>query len=189
MEASAWEHGAPFPAARASLWPDQPAQDSQPTVALQMLPLSATMAGGLAMAHRWAQVEGFRSAGRQDLAQAAEQQLWRDGARGAVNGLVRGGSVLLTQAVLGANPISAGLGLVAPDAVRLWVRQAEWSEAERQRHGLALVGKGALATALICTGPLGWLGLTGLSLAMAYGKAASQGQQQLMPMQPLLPVP
>lgn len=160
---------------------EPPAQEPQTTVALQMLPLSAAMAGGLAMVHRWAQVEGFRSVGRQDLAQAAEQQLLRDGAKGAVNGLVRGSSVLLTQAVLGAHPLSAGLGLVAPDAIRLLARQGELSEAERQRHTLALVGKGALATALICTGPLGWLGLTGLSVAMAYSGAASQGQKRLLP--------
>ena len=31
-----------------------------------------------------------------------------------------------------------------------------------------MVCRGALATALVCAGPIGWPGLTGLSLAMAY---------------------
>lgn len=43
-----------------------------------------------------------------------------------------------------------------------------------------MVGKGALATVLVCAGPIGWLGLAGLSVAMAYSKAneqASSSQQ------------
>ena len=67
-------------------------------------------------------------------------------AKGAVNGVVRGTTVAVTQAVLGANPLTAGIGLVAPDAI-----------------------------ALVCAGPIGWLGLAGLSIASAYGKASAQG--------------
>ena len=104
------------------------------------------MGGGIAVAHRWAQVQGYRDSGRHDLAAAAEEQLVADAAKGAVNGVVRGTTVAVTQAVLGANPLTAGIGLVAPDAI-----------------------------ALVCAGPIGWLGLAGLSIASAYGKASAQG--------------
>jgi hypothetical protein len=129
------------------------------------------MGGGIAVAHRWAQAQGFRDAGRHDLAAAAEEQMIEDAAKGAVNGVVRGTAVAVTQAVLGANPLTAGIGLVAPDAVMLLTKKDQLSEEEYQQKSLEVVGKGALATVLVCAGPVGWLGLAGLSIASAYGKA------------------
>ena len=43
------------------------------------------------------------------------------------------------------------------------------------KKALGVVGKGAVASALVCAGPVGWLGLVGFSLANSYGKAAKQG--------------
>ena len=131
--------------------------------------------GGIAVAHRWAQAQGYRDAGRHDLAQQAEALMVEDAAKGAVNGVVRGTSVAVTQAVLGANPLTAGIGLVAPDVVSLLTEKDNLSEAEIQERALGIAGKGALATALVCAGPIGWLGLAGLSIASAYGKASAEG--------------
>ena len=132
------------------------------------------MGGGIAVAHRWAQVQGYRDSGRHDLAAAAEEQLAADAAKGAINGAVRGTTVAVTQAVLGANPLTAGIGLVAPDAIALLTQKDQLSESEYNEKALGVVGKGALATALVCAGPVGWLGLAGLSIASAYGKATAQ---------------
>ena len=62
----------------------------------------------------------------------------------------------------------------------LLTKKDQVSEEEYQQKSLEVVGKGALATVLVCAGPVGWLGLAGLSIASAYGKAqagarASQG--------------
>ncbi len=140
---------------------------------LEIGSLGGVMGGGIAVAHRWAQVQGYRDSGRHDLAAAAQQRMLDDAAKGAVNGVVRGGAVAVTQAVLGANPLTAGIGLVAPDAIALLSQQDQLSEAEYKQKAAALVGKGALATALVCAGPVGWLGLAGLSLVSAYSKASS----------------
>jgi hypothetical protein len=140
---------------------------------LEIGSLGGVMGGGMAVAHRWAQAQGYRDSGRHDLAAAAQQQMLDDAAKGAVNGVVRGGAVAVTQAVLGANPLTAGIGLVAPDAIALLSQQDQLSEAEYKQKAAALVGKGALATALVCAGPVGWLGLAGLSLVSAYSKASS----------------
>ncbi len=136
--------------------------------------LGGVMGGGLAVAHRYAQAQGFRDAGRHDLAAAAEREMVADAAKGAVNGVVRGTTVAVTQAVLGANPLTAGIGLVAPDVVMLLSRKEQLSEEEYQQKSLEVVGKGALATVLVCAGPIGWLGLAGLSIATAYGQANQQ---------------
>ncbi|WP_411877192.1 hypothetical protein [Vulcanococcus limneticus] len=135
------------------------------------------MGGGMAVAHRIAQAQGYRDAGRHDLAAAAEEQLVEDAAKGAINGVVRGGAVAVTQAVLGANPLTAGIGLVAPDVVMLLSQKARLSEAEYTEKAMGVVGKGALATVLVCAGPIGWLGLAGISIASAYGKATEQATQ------------
>jgi len=140
---------------------------------LELGALGGVMGGGIAVAHRWAQAKGYRDSGRYDLAAAAEQQMLDDAAKGAVNGVVRGGAVAVTQAVLGANPLTAGIGLVAPDAIALLSQQDQLSEEEYKQKAAAVVGKGALATALVCAGPVGWVGLAGLSLASAYSKASS----------------
>jgi hypothetical protein len=136
--------------------------------------LGGVMGGGLAAVHRLAQAQGYRDAGRHDLAAQAEAQIGRDAAKGAVNGVLRGTSVAVTQAVLGANPLTAGIGLVAPDVVALLSQKDRLSEREYGQKAMAVVGKGALATVLVCAGPLGWMGLAGVSIASAYGKANQQ---------------
>lgn len=133
--------------------------------------LGGVMGGGIAVAHRYAQAQGFRDAGRYDLAEQAEALIGQDAANGAINGVVRGTTMAVTQAVLGANPLTAGIGLVAPDAVMLLTQKHQLSEAEYNRKSLEVVGKGALATVLVCAGPVGWLGLAGISIFSAYGKA------------------
>lgn len=147
-----------------------------------LLPFSAILSGGMAVAHRCAQVEGMRSAGRHDLAQEATQQLGIDAVKGACNGLIRGSSLAITQAALGSNPFTAGIGLVVPDALRLMSRQSELTKNQYQMQALGVIAKGAVATTLVCAGPIGWLGLTGLSLAMAYGSGASISRSQNPPL-------
>jgi len=141
--------------------------------------LGGVIGGGLAAAHRLAQAQGYRDAGRHDLAAQAEAQIANDAAKGAVNGVVRGTSMAVTQAVLGANPLTAGIGLVAPDVLCLLTEKDRLSEEEYQQRALGVVGKGALATALVCAGPLGWIGLAGFSILSAYGQASQQGQAVL----------
>lgn len=132
------------------------------------------MGGGLAAMHRLAQAQGYRNAGRHDLAEQAEAQIVTDTAKGTFNGLMRGTSVAITQAVLGANPLTAGIGLVAPDVVVLLSQKDQLSEQEYQQKAMVVVGKGALATVLVCAGPIGWLGLASYSVISAYGKAGEQ---------------
>jgi len=136
--------------------------------------LGGAMGGGLAAVHRLAQAQGYRDAGRHDLAAQAEAQIATDAAKGAVNGVVRGTTVAVTQAVLGANPLTAGIGLVAPDVVVLLSQKEKLSQREYNERAMGVVGKGALATALVCAGPIGWLGLAGFSIVAAYGKASEQ---------------
>lgn len=136
--------------------------------------LGGVMGGGLAAVHRMAQAQGYRDAGRHDLAAQAEAQIGQDAAKGAINGVVRGTTVAVTQAMLGANPLTAGIGLVAPDVVVLLSQKNKLSEQEYQQKAMGVVGKGALATALVCAGPIGWLGLAGVSIASAYSKASAQ---------------
>ena len=136
--------------------------------------LGGVMGGGLAAVHRLAQAQGYRDAGRHDLAAQAEAQIAADATRGAVNGVLRGTSVAVTQAVLGANPLTAGIGLVAPDVVALLSQKQTLSPQQYEQKAMAVVGKGALATVLVCAGPIGWIGLAGVSIASAYGKASQQ---------------
>lgn len=132
------------------------------------------LGGGIAAVHRLAQAQGYRDAGRHDLAAMAEEKIVEDVTNGAVNGVVRGTAVAVTQAVLGANPLTAGIGLVAPDAVMLLTQKDQLSEEEYNQKATAVVTKGALATALVCAGPIGWIGLAGLSIASAYSQANQQ---------------
>lgn len=136
--------------------------------------LGGVMGGGIAVAHRYAQVQGFRDAGRYDLAAQAKELVIQDAANGAINGVVRGTTMAVTQVVLGANPLTAGIGLVAPDAVMLLTQKHQLSEAEYNQKSLEVVGKGALATVLVCAGPVGWLGLAGISIFSAYSQANQQ---------------
>ena len=144
--------------------------------------LGGVMGGGIAVAHRLAQVQGFRDAGRHDLADLAQQRIADDATAGAINGVVRGTSMAMTQVVLGANPLTAGIGLVAPDVVSLLTQKQQLSKREYNQRAIGVAGKGALATALVCAGPVGWLGLAGFSILSAYGHASQQGQ----PIQPRL---
>ena len=137
--------------------------------------LGGVLGGGISVANRLAQIEGYKNVGRNDLAAEAEKELGKDTAKGALNGIVRGTSVAVTQAVIGSNPITAGIGLVAPDAIDLITKKDSLTEDEYQKKALGVVGKGAVASALVCAGPVGWLGLVGFSLANSYGKAAKQG--------------
>ena len=137
--------------------------------------LGGVLGGGISVANRLAQIEGYKNVGRNDLAAEAEKELGKDAAKGALNGIVRGTSVAVTQAVIGSNPITAGIGLVAPDAIDLITKKDSLTEDEYQKKALGVVGKGAVASALVCAGPVGWLGLVGFSLANSYGKAAKQG--------------
>jgi hypothetical protein len=141
--------------------------------------LGGVMGGGLAAVHRLAQAQGFRDAGRHDLAAQAEAQIANDAAKGAVNGVVRGTTVAMTQAVLGANPLTAGIGLVAPDVVTLLTQKDKLSEQEYNQRAMGVVGKGALATALVCAGPVGWIGLAGFSILSAYGQASQKANPAL----------
>jgi hypothetical protein len=109
----------------------------------------------------------------------AELRIAQDATAGAINGVVRGTSMAVTQAVLGANPFTAGIGLVAPDVVALLTQKDKLSEQDYQNRAMGVVGKGALATALVCAGPIGWLGLAGYSIVSAYGQASQQGAPAL----------
>lgn len=100
--------------------------------------------GGLAVVHRIAQAQGYRDAGRPDLATAAEEMLAENAAKGVINGVVRGTSVAVTQVVLGANPLTAGIGLVAPDVVMLLTQQDQLSEEEFTNKPLVWPAKGRL---------------------------------------------
>jgi hypothetical protein len=141
--------------------------------------MGAVLGGGIAVAHRLAQVQGFRDAGRHDLADLAQQRIGDDATAGAINGVVRGTSMAMTQVVLGANPLTAGIGLVAPDVVSLLTQKGKLSEQQYNERALGVVGKGALATVLVCAGPVGWIGLAGFSILSAYGQANQHGQPVL----------
>ncbi len=81
--------------------------------------------------------------------------------------------------MLGANPLTAGIGLVAPDAVMLLTNKEKLSQDEYNQKALEVAGKGALATALVCAGPVGWMGLAGISIISAYDKAQKESVKSL----------
>jgi len=70
--------------------------------------LGGVFGGGMAVAHPLAQAQGFRDAGRHDLADEAEARMVHDAAHGAMNGMVRGTAVAMTQAVLVPTPSLPG---------------------------------------------------------------------------------
>ncbi len=90
-----------------------------------------------------------------------------------VDGAEVDGAVLV-WGFAGPWPLTAGIGLVAPDAVILLTQKASLSEEDYNQKAVEVVGKGALATMLVCAGPIGWLGLAGISIATAYGNAREQ---------------
>lgn len=139
------------------------------------------LGAGLGVAHRVAQAQGFRDAGREDLAQEAEKKIAADAVGGAVNASVRGLSMSAVQAVAGANPLTAGIGLCGPEIVGLVKDHEKMSDAEKTEKVLSISGKCAFASVLVAAGPVGWAGLGALSLWSAYssGKKAGSTLSQL----------
>ena len=70
---------------------------------------------------------------------------------------------------------------MAPDAICLLTHKDSLSPEAYRQQAIGVVGKGALATALVCSGPIGCMAVMGVSIASAYGKACSQacGSQPL----------
>lgn len=66
---------------------------------------------------------------------------------------------------------------MAPDVISLLTEKGKFSERQYNERALGVVGKGALATAPVFAGPVGWLGLAGFSILSAYSKASQQGNQ------------
>ena len=139
------------------------------------------LGAGLGAAHRIAQAQGFRDAGREDLAREAEKKIGADAVGGAVNASVRGISMSAVQAVVGANPLTAGIGLCGPEIVGLVKDHEMMSDSEKAEKVLNISGKCAVAAALVATGPVGWAGLGALSLWSAYksGKQAGSTLNQV----------
>ena len=138
--------------------------------------LGGAIGAGLGAANRMAQVQGFRDAGREDLAQKAEKQIAADAVRGVVNASIRGTSMATVQLIAGANPFTAGVGLMGPDIVKLIRDKDQLSDTEKAGRVAGISGKCALAVALVATGSVGFVGLGALSVWSAYqgGKQAAQ---------------
>ena len=60
----------------------------------------------------------------------------------------------------------------------LLTKQNELSEEDYIEKAIGVVGKGVLGKALVCTGPIGWAGLAGLSIASTFERASNQGKVQ-----------
>jgi len=133
------------------------------------------LGAGLGAAHRIAQAQGFRDAGREDLAQEAEKRIAADAVGGAVNASVRGLSMSAVQVVAGANPFTAGIGLCGPEIVGLVKDHEKMSDAEKTEKVISISGKCAFASALVAAGPVGWVGLGALSLWSAYNSGKQGG--------------
>jgi len=147
---------------------------------LEISALGGVMVGGMAAVQRLVKAHGFRNAGRYDLATKAENQILEDATKGVVSGMIRGTTVATAQAVLGANPLSASIGLVVPDVLVLLSKRNQLSNSEYNQKTFEVVGKGALAAVLICTGPIGWVGLAGYSIISAYGSAVEEAKPSLI---------
>ena len=136
--------------------------------------LGGAVGAGLGAASRIAQAQGFRDAGRDDLALEAEKRIAADAVGGAVNASVRGTSMAAVQLVAGANPLTAGVGLMGPDIVKLIRDKDQLSDGEKIERVAGISGKCAFAAALVATGPVGFVGLGAWSIWSAYqgGKQA-----------------
>lgn len=136
--------------------------------------LGGVIGAGLGAASRMAQAHGFREAGREDLAQEAEKRIAADAVGGAVNASVRGTSMAAVQLIAGANPLTAGVGLMGPDIVKLIRDKDQLSDSEKFEQVAGISGKCAFAAALVATGPIGFVGLGAWSIWNAYrgGKQA-----------------
>ena len=78
------------------------------------------------------------------------------------------------QLVAGANPLTAGVGLMGPDIVTLIRDKDQLSDGEKIQRVAGISGKCAFAAALVATGPVGFVGLGAWSIWSAYqgGKQA-----------------
>ena len=138
--------------------------------------LGGIVGAGLGAAHRVVQAKGYRDAGREDLAKKAEEKIAADAVGGAVNASIRGTSMAAVQVIAGANPFTAGIGLMGPEIVGLVKDHNKLNESEKVDRVVSISGKCAMAAGLVALGPAGFLGLGALSLWRAYqsGKGASQ---------------
>ena len=137
--------------------------------------LGGVVGAGIGAASRIAQSQGFRDAGREDLAVEAEKKIVEDAVGGAINASVRGTSMAAVQFVAGANPLTAGVGLMGPDIVQLIQDNDKMTDDEKFERVAGLSGKCAVAAALVATGPVGFIGLGAWSIWNAYnnGKQAA----------------
>lgn len=142
--------------------------------------LGGAIGAGLGAASRMAQAQGFREAGREDLAQEAENKIAADAVGGAVNATVRGTSMAAVQLVAGANPLTAGIGLMGPEIVNLICDKDQLSDDEKFDRVVGIGGKCACAAALVATGPVGFVGLGAWSIWNAYQKG-KQSAHKLEP--------
>lgn len=133
--------------------------------------MGGVLGAGFVAAGRMAQAQGFRDAGREDLAQMAESKIGEDAAKGAVNGVVRGTGAAVTQAVLGANPVTAGIGIMAPEIVSLVKNHESMTEQEKSKAVQSISGKCAAVAGLCALGPIGFLGVAGWGIYKAYTSA------------------
>ena len=137
--------------------------------------LGGVVGAGIGAASRIAQSQGFRDAGREDLAVEAEKKIVEDAVGGAINASVRGTSMAAVQFVAGANPLTAGVGLMGPDIVQLIQDNDKMTDDEKFERVAGISGKCAVAAALVATGPVGFIGLGAWSIWNAYnnGKQAA----------------
>jgi hypothetical protein len=124
-----------------------------------------------------AQAQGFRDAGREDLALEAEKRIASDAVGGAVNASVRGTSMAAVQLIAGANPLTAGVGLMGPDIVKLIRDKDQLSDGEKLGRVAGISGKCAVAAALVATGPIGFVGLGALTIFTAYQNGKQAGHK------------
>ena len=150
--------------------------------------LGLGIGAGFAGANRFAQAAGYRARGRHDLAAKAEEKIISDTKKGAINGAVRGSSVAITQGILGANPITAGIGLVAPDAFGLIFDSDKLSQNEKDKKVVGLIGKAAVAAAVVGTGGIGFTVMAGYSLFSAFNSASSSIDKKPGDSSPPVPV-
>ena len=142
---------------------------------LDVTAMGSLMGAGLVAGMRMAQAQGLRDAGQEVLAEQVEETIAIGAMGGAVNASVRGCSAAVTQVVLGANPLTAGIGLMGPEIVSL-VRQNEMLSADEKVVKVASIsGKCAMAAGLCALGPIGFVGLAGLSVWSAYRQGQHAG--------------
>ena len=137
----------------------------------------AGLGAGLGAVNRVIQAKAYRDAGREDLAQLAEEQIQKDAIKGAKKGLQAGLSVSAVQSILGANPLTAGIGIVAGDSIKYMANKESMTDEEKDKAVTEIVAKGAFATALACAGPIGWIGLAGYGMYNSYQSAQQKSSE------------